>query len=73
MPNTLIPTAAVARASGYSPRHVARLVERGELVPALTGNGARGAYFFTSADVDALIERKRDADAALAAELVLSA
>lgn len=58
MPNTLLPTAVVARRLGYTPRHVARLVERGEIKPAMTAPGARGAYLFRRADVEALAERR---------------
>jgi|GEM_PF-3052863 len=38
-------------------RSVARLVERGELTPALRAPGSRGAFLFHTDDVDELVER----------------
>ena len=51
----LIGTAEVARILGRSPRTVHRMVDAGDLTPALTApGGPAGAYLFRRADVEKL-------------------
>ena len=51
----LIGTAEAARILGKSPRTVHRLVDSGDLTPALTAPGGRaGAYLFHRSDVEKL-------------------
>lgn len=52
----LIGTAEVARLLGKSHRTVHRLVESGQLVPALTAPGGfNGAFLFNREDVERLV------------------
>lgn len=48
MPN-LVTTAEVARRLGVDVRTVHRMVQRGELVPVVKGEGIRGPMFFDAA------------------------
>ena len=51
----LIGTAEAARVLGRSPRTVHRMVDAGDLIPALTApGGPAGAYLFRRADVEKL-------------------
>ena len=51
----LIGSAEAARILGKSPRTVHRLVEAGNLTPAMTAPGGRaGAFLFRRSDVEAL-------------------
>ena len=53
----LIGSVEAARLIGKSPRTIHRLVESGDLAPALTApGGAHGAYLFRREDVEALAE-----------------
>jgi hypothetical protein len=49
--NTLT-TAGVADLLGTTPRHVARLVEAGRLIPAVRAPGRTGAMSFTMSEVE---------------------
>ena len=52
----LIGTAEAARILGKSHRTIHRLVETGELAPALVAPGGRaGAFLFRKSDVEALV------------------
>ena len=60
MPHTedLIGTAEAARILGRSPRTVHRMVDAGDLTPALTApGGPAGAYLFRRADVEKIAGR----------------
>lgn len=57
MPN-LIPTTEVARILKLNRATVARLVDRGLLVPAVKGPGRTGAYLFNLDDVRAFAEKR---------------
>lgn len=50
----LMTTAQVAERFGVDVRTVARWVNAGRLIPAVTGSGLRGPRFFRPEDVDAL-------------------
>ena len=53
----LIGTAEAARVLGRSPRTVHRMVNAGDLTPAMTAPGGHhGSYLFRRADVEALTE-----------------
>ena len=53
----LIGTAEAARILEKSPRTVHRLVETGELTPAMTApGGPSGVFLFRKADVEALVK-----------------
>ena len=58
----LIGTAEAARLLGKSPRTVHRLVNSGDLKPALTAPGGySGAYLFKRADVERLVGMEKAA------------
>jgi hypothetical protein len=63
----LLTTAQVAEIIGRSPRHVSRLVQRGELTPAAEApGGARGrayAYLFDARDVEVYKLRQQQREA----------
>ena len=48
----LINTAQVADRLGVTPETVSRWVKSGRIAPAAKGDGLRGAYFFTEAEVE---------------------
>lgn len=57
----LITSRAAAAALEIDPRQVARLVERGDLTPAIKAPGARGAYLFDPAAVELVRAARRGA------------
>lgn len=57
----LVPTREAADLLGVSVFQIARLVQRGELEPAMQAPGRNGARFFTRATLDAFIARGTDA------------
>jgi hypothetical protein len=60
MTNDLIGTAEAARLLGKSPRTVHRLVQSGELTPALTAPGGfKGSYMFNRVDVERVAAERR--------------
>lgn len=50
--SVLLTTSEAANILGSSPRDVARLVKRGDLVPAVKAPGLRGAMFFEPKEVE---------------------
>lgn len=58
-PDDLIGSTEAARILGRSPRTIHRLVEAGELTPAVVAPGGfAGAFLFRRADVEALFEAR---------------
>lgn len=66
MPTTpdLIPTSEVAEIMGKSVRTVHRLIQSGDLKPALKIAGQSGAYLFNRSDVEALAAAPTEAASA---------
>lgn len=62
MPHDLIGSAEAARLLGRSPRTIHRLVESGDLVPALTAPGGfKGTFLFNRSDVERLASERGEA------------
>lgn len=58
-PDDLIGSTEAARILGRSPRTIHRLVEAGELTPAVVAPGGfAGAFLFRRADVEALLDAR---------------
>jgi excisionase family DNA binding protein len=64
----LLATREVAGLLGVTQRHVARLVENGQLKPEMQLPGSRGAYLFDRTYIEGIVARDRDNAKALAAQ-----
>jgi excisionase family DNA binding protein len=61
--NPPVTTAYAAKALGVHTATIRRMVERGELTPALKAPGLRGAYLFDPADIIRLASQRAKAAA----------